>query len=180
VRSPNPIPSPFPIKNIRGVERWEPGYVVTGSEDGDICLVKVVEGSAAARMRYNATAQRGVNDIDTCGDYLVPANCSVGPDDKNLRLYRIHGDGSQGAHRTPCPRIVSLLRERGMSDCLIGGGIISQEDIPLLKEQGIAEVFLPAPRLKRWLNSCAKMSPTHVRGRSPSLSSQRRRGPAGS
>jgi methylmalonyl-CoA mutase C-terminal domain/subunit len=49
-----------------------------------------------------------------------------------------------GAHRTLCPRIVSLLRERGMSDCLIVvGGIIPQEDIPLLKEQGITEVFLP-------------------------------------
>ncbi len=93
LRSPNPIPSPFPIKNIRGVERWEPGYVVTGSEDGDICLVNVVEGSVAARMRYNDSAQRGINDIDTCGDYLVLANCSVGPDDKNLWLYRIHGGG---------------------------------------------------------------------------------------
>jgi WD40 repeat protein len=93
LRSPDPIPSPFPIKNIRGVERWEPGYVVTGSEDGDICLINVVEGSVAARMRYNASAQRGVNDIDTCGDYLVLANCSVGPDDKNLWLYRIRGDG---------------------------------------------------------------------------------------
>ncbi|CDM64417.1 cobalamin B12-binding domain-containing protein [Pyrinomonas methylaliphatogenes] len=49
-----------------------------------------------------------------------------------------------GAHNTLCPRIVELLRERGMHDCLvIVGGIIPQEDIPRLKEQGIAEVFLP-------------------------------------
>lgn len=49
-----------------------------------------------------------------------------------------------GAHKTLCPRIVSLLREKGMNDCLVVvGGIIPQEDIPLLKEQGIAEVFLP-------------------------------------
>jgi methylmalonyl-CoA mutase C-terminal domain/subunit len=49
-----------------------------------------------------------------------------------------------GAHNTLCPRIVSLLREQGMNDTLvILGGIVPQEDIPKLKEQGISEVFLP-------------------------------------
>ncbi|MBA3439411.1 MAG: cobalamin B12-binding domain-containing protein [Pyrinomonadaceae bacterium] len=49
-----------------------------------------------------------------------------------------------GAHNTLCPRIVSLLREKGMDDCLvIVGGIIPQEDIPHLKELGIGAVFLP-------------------------------------
>jgi hypothetical protein len=97
MRSPNPIPNPFPtlpqLMNIRGVERWNPGYVVTGSEDGDVCLVNVVRGETVARMRYNETAQRGINDIDTCGDYLLLANCSVGKDDKNTWLYRIHEKG---------------------------------------------------------------------------------------
>ena len=93
LRSPDPIQSPYPLKNIRGVERWNPGFVATGSEDGDICLVNIVEGSIRARMRYNETAQRGINDIDTCGDHLLLSNCSVGPDDKNLWLYRIHEKG---------------------------------------------------------------------------------------
>ena len=49
-----------------------------------------------------------------------------------------------GAHNTLCPRIVQLLRERGMDDCLVlVGGIVPQEDIPRLKEAGVAEVFLP-------------------------------------
>jgi methylmalonyl-CoA mutase C-terminal domain/subunit len=49
-----------------------------------------------------------------------------------------------GAHNTLCPRIVSLLREQGMDDCLIVvGGIVPQEDITRLKEQGISAVFLP-------------------------------------
>jgi methylmalonyl-CoA mutase C-terminal domain/subunit len=49
-----------------------------------------------------------------------------------------------GAHNTLCPRIVQLLRERGMDDCLVlVGGIIPQEDIIRLKEQGVSEVFLP-------------------------------------
>ena len=90
LHSPSPVPSPYPLKNIRGVEQWQPGYIVTGSEDGDICVVNVVKGVITTRMRYNATAQRGINDIDTCGDYLVLANCSVGSVDKNLWLYRVH------------------------------------------------------------------------------------------
>lgn len=93
LRSSNPVPSPYELKNIRGVERWNPGFVVAGSEDGDICLVNVVAGTITARMRYNDKAQRGINDIDTCGDHLLLSNCSVGPDDKNLWLYRIKEDG---------------------------------------------------------------------------------------
>ena len=49
-----------------------------------------------------------------------------------------------GAHNTLCPRIVELLREQGMSDCLVlVGGIVPQEDIPKLKELGVAGIFLP-------------------------------------
>ena len=49
-----------------------------------------------------------------------------------------------GAHNTLCPRIVQLLREQGMNDCLVlVGGIVPQEDIPKLKQLGVAAVFLP-------------------------------------
>ena len=49
-----------------------------------------------------------------------------------------------GAHNTLCPRIVQLLREKGLDDCLVlVGGIVPREDILRLKEQGVAEIFLP-------------------------------------
>ncbi len=49
-----------------------------------------------------------------------------------------------GAHRTLCPRIVDLLRKNGMTDTLVlVGGIVPDEDISLLKEKGVSEVFLP-------------------------------------
>jgi methylmalonyl-CoA mutase C-terminal domain/subunit len=49
-----------------------------------------------------------------------------------------------GAHNTLCPRIVQLLREKGLDDCLVlVGGIVPKEDIVRLKEQGVAEIFLP-------------------------------------
>jgi methylmalonyl-CoA mutase C-terminal domain/subunit len=49
-----------------------------------------------------------------------------------------------GAHNTLCPRIVELLRQQEMNDCLVlVGGIVPQEDIPRLKDQGVAAaVFL--------------------------------------
>lgn len=49
-----------------------------------------------------------------------------------------------GAHNTLCPRIVNLLRENGMDDTLIlVGGIVPQEDISVLKANGVSEIFLP-------------------------------------
>ncbi len=49
-----------------------------------------------------------------------------------------------GAHDYLCPKVMELLREKGISNILvIGGGIIPDEDIPSLKACGIAEVFGP-------------------------------------
>ena len=49
-----------------------------------------------------------------------------------------------GAHLTLLPRICELLREEGMADVLVtAGGIIPAEDIPALKEAGVAAIFGP-------------------------------------
>jgi methylmalonyl-CoA mutase C-terminal domain/subunit len=49
-----------------------------------------------------------------------------------------------GAHMTLCPRIMELMRKEGLDDVLVlVGGIIPDQDIPKLKESGIAEVFQP-------------------------------------
>ncbi len=49
-----------------------------------------------------------------------------------------------GAHDYLFPKVMQLLRERGAEDILVlGGGIIPDEDIPALKEAGIAEIFGP-------------------------------------
>ncbi len=49
-----------------------------------------------------------------------------------------------GAHPHLFPKVVNLLREKGMNDVLvIGGGVIPEGDIPALKEAGIAAVFTP-------------------------------------
>jgi len=49
-----------------------------------------------------------------------------------------------GAHNTILPRIVELMRAQGLDDVLlVVGGIIPDEDIPGLKQAGVAEVFQP-------------------------------------
>lgn len=49
-----------------------------------------------------------------------------------------------GAHNTLLPKVADLLKGEGADDILvIGGGVIPEDDIPFLKESGIAEVFTP-------------------------------------
>jgi methylmalonyl-CoA mutase C-terminal domain/subunit len=49
-----------------------------------------------------------------------------------------------GAHPTLFPKIMQLLKKKGMTDVVVfAGGIIPQEDVPALKKIGIKEVFGP-------------------------------------
>ena len=49
-----------------------------------------------------------------------------------------------GAHMTLVPKVVALLAEQGVDDVLVTvGGTIPADDIPELKELGVAEVFTP-------------------------------------
>ena len=49
-----------------------------------------------------------------------------------------------GAHMTLFRRLLELLAERDASDIVVfGGGIIPEEDIPVLEEIGVAKVFTP-------------------------------------
>jgi methylmalonyl-CoA mutase C-terminal domain/subunit len=49
-----------------------------------------------------------------------------------------------GAHMTLVPKVVELLQAQGVDDVLVTvGGTIPADDIPELKELGVAEVFTP-------------------------------------
>lgn len=49
-----------------------------------------------------------------------------------------------GAHMTIFPKIVNLLKQKGVDDILLtGGGIIADEDIAKLKQLGVGELFTP-------------------------------------
>ncbi|MGC8896323.1 MAG: cobalamin B12-binding domain-containing protein [Candidatus Bathyarchaeia archaeon] len=49
-----------------------------------------------------------------------------------------------GAHKSLFPRIMELLKEKGLTDVMVfAGGIIPDEDIPEMKKIGIKEIFGP-------------------------------------
>jgi methylmalonyl-CoA mutase, C-terminal domain len=49
-----------------------------------------------------------------------------------------------GAHGYLFPRVMEILKGKGISDILVlGGGIIPEEDVPDLKSAGIAAIFTP-------------------------------------
>ena len=49
-----------------------------------------------------------------------------------------------GAHMTLFRKLLELLSERDASDIVVfGGGIIPEEDIPILEDLGVAKVFTP-------------------------------------
>jgi methylmalonyl-CoA mutase C-terminal domain/subunit len=49
-----------------------------------------------------------------------------------------------GAHNTIFPKILSLMKEKGMDDVLVtGGGIIPADDMKTLNEMGVGKLFSP-------------------------------------
>jgi len=49
-----------------------------------------------------------------------------------------------GAHMTLFGGVMDLLTERGASDIVVfGGGIVPEEDIPVLESRGVAKIFTP-------------------------------------
>jgi methylmalonyl-CoA mutase C-terminal domain/subunit len=49
-----------------------------------------------------------------------------------------------GAHMTIFPKVLQLMKEKGLSDVLLfGGGIIPKRDVEELKKLGVGELFTP-------------------------------------
>src|SRR6187455_3480068 len=49
-----------------------------------------------------------------------------------------------GAHMTIFPKIIRLMKEKGMDDVLLtGGGIIPEDDMKILQSLGVGQLFTP-------------------------------------
>lgn len=49
-----------------------------------------------------------------------------------------------GAHMTVFPKVINLMKEKGMNDVLLtGGGIIPEADMKTLQEMGVGRLFAP-------------------------------------
>lgn len=99
LQSENPS-NPWGLQNIRGISFLDTiersTYFITGSENGELCIISFPEGTVHERIKYNENAQRGINSLSTkkngpgAGIELLVANCAVGESDKNLWYYTIH------------------------------------------------------------------------------------------
>ncbi len=66
-----------------------------------------------------------------------------------------------GAHMTIFPRVLNLLRDRGLNDVLLtGGGIMSNDDVEELKKIGVGQLFTPgapmsaiAEYIRNWIEA---------------------------
>lgn len=61
-----------------------------------------------------------------------------------------------GAHLTLFAEVMDLLRAKEATDIIVfGGGIIPEDDIPLLEEMGVAKIFTPGTtthEIVQWVN----------------------------
>jgi methylmalonyl-CoA mutase C-terminal domain/subunit len=54
-----------------------------------------------------------------------------------------------GGHMYFFPRVAELLKDKGLGGIvIIGGGIVPEGDIPLLKEKGVAAIFGPGTMIE--------------------------------
>jgi methylmalonyl-CoA mutase, C-terminal domain len=64
-----------------------------------------------------------------------------------------------GAHNTVFPKVIALMKAKGMDDVLLtGGGIIPEDDMKTLQEMGVGRLFAPgtptseiAGYIKEWV-----------------------------
>jgi hypothetical protein len=95
LRSAHPV-NPFGLQSIHDVyiaqRSGSTALALTGSENGEVCFVRVPDGGIVSRTVFNPSAQRGINSIAVRGRDLLVANCSVGSHDKNLWYFQMNFD----------------------------------------------------------------------------------------
>lgn len=66
-----------------------------------------------------------------------------------------------GAHMTIFPRVLELMREKGMDDVILfGGGIIPDDDVRQLRQLGVGEIFLPGTSTDEIVGFIRRMTAT--------------------
>jgi methylmalonyl-CoA mutase C-terminal domain/subunit len=68
-----------------------------------------------------------------------------------------------GAHMTIFPKVLALMKKKGIDDVLLfGGGIIPQQDIDTLKGMGVGELFTPGASTIEIVSYLNKYSKEHL------------------
>lgn len=73
-----------------------------------------------------------------------------------------------GAHMTIFPKVLELMKEKGLEDVLLfGGGIIPRKDIEGLKRMGVGELFTPGALTQDIVSYIRSWAATHRRETQP-------------
>src|SRR4026209_63519 len=68
-----------------------------------------------------------------------------------------------GAHMHICPRVMELLKEKGLDDVLVVvGGIIPDVDIPKLQAIGVRGIFLPGSPMQNIIDFITRNTRSRV------------------
>lgn len=69
-----------------------------------------------------------------------------------------------GAHMTIFPKVLETMKNKEVSDILLfGGGIIPEDDLKKLKEQGVGELFTPGTSTAAIIEFLRKWAADHPR-----------------
>lgn len=67
-----------------------------------------------------------------------------------------------GAHMTIFPKIMQILKDKGLDDVLVtGGGIIPEQDMHTLREMGVGRLFPPGTRTQDIVNYITDWAKEH-------------------
>src|SRR3712207_1024328 len=75
-----------------------------------------------------------------------------------------------GAHMHICPRVMELLKEKGLNDVqVVVGGIIPDIDVPKLNAMGIHGIFLPGTPMQQIVDFIDKNARSRVEAIAPEI-----------
>ena len=67
-----------------------------------------------------------------------------------------------GAHMTVFPKLIALMKEKGLDDVLLtGGGIIPEEDMKDLQQKGVGKLFAPGTPTNEIANYISDWTKNH-------------------
>jgi methylmalonyl-CoA mutase C-terminal domain/subunit len=67
-----------------------------------------------------------------------------------------------GAHMTVFPKVMALMKEKGLNDVLLtGGGIIPEDDMKVLNDLGVGNLFAPGTPTKVIADYIKEWAQTH-------------------
>lgn len=105
-----------------------------------ICKMGLDAHDKGARIIAWALRDAGM-EVVYLGDYQMPETVLNAAAHEDVDVIGV--SCLSGQQTTIIPRLASLIKERGLNDVkLIVGGIFPKEEIPMLKEVGVDEVFI--------------------------------------